>query len=81
MSDGNASDDSGRHKKTRFATPEAPSEVTTKKTRGSPISAARDPGKCINSYLPVFYLLTEPRLIKARAPMMPFVNAGIRKFC
>ena len=42
MSDGNASDDSGRQKRTRFATPSAPSEVTIKKTRRSPIAAARD---------------------------------------
>ena len=42
MSDGNASDNSGRQKRTRFATPAAPSEVTIKKTRGSPIAAARD---------------------------------------
>ena len=42
MSDGNASDDSGRQKRTRFATPAVPSEVTIKKSRGSPISAARD---------------------------------------
>ena len=26
------------------------------------------------------HLLTEPRLIKARALMMPFVNTGISKF-
>ena len=42
MSDGNASDDSGRQKRTRFATPAAPSEATIKKTRRSPITAARD---------------------------------------
>ena len=42
MSDGNASDDYGRQKKTRFATPTAPSKATIKKTRGSPIAAARD---------------------------------------
>ena len=27
------------------------------------------------------HLITEPRLIKARAPVMPFVNAGISRFC
>ena len=42
MSDRNASDDSRRQKRTRFATPEAPSEATVKQTRGSPIAAARD---------------------------------------
>ena len=42
MSDGNASGDSGRQKRTRFATPEAPSEATIKKTRGPPIAAAQD---------------------------------------
>ena len=42
MSDRNASDDSGRQKRTRFATPAAPFEVTIKKTRGSPIAAVRD---------------------------------------
>ena len=42
MSDRNASDDSGRQKRTRFANPAAPSEVTIKKTRGSPIATARD---------------------------------------
>ena len=42
MSDGNASDDSGRQKRTRFATLAAPSEETIKKTRGSPIAAAQD---------------------------------------
>ena len=42
ISDGNASDGSGRQKRTRFATPEVPSEATIKKTRGSPIAAARD---------------------------------------
>ena len=42
MSDGNASDDYGRQKRTRFATPAAPSEVTIRKTRGSPIAAAQD---------------------------------------
>ena len=38
----NASEDSGRQKTTYYATPAAPSEVTVKLTRGSPISAARD---------------------------------------
>ena len=47
MSDGNASDDSGRQKRTRFATPSAPSEETVKKTRRSPITADRDH---VNSY-------------------------------
>ena len=42
MSDRNASDDSGRQKRNRFATPAAPSEVTIKKTRGSPIATALD---------------------------------------
>ena len=42
MSDRNASDNSGRHKRTRFAALEAPSEATVKQTRGSPIAAARD---------------------------------------
>ena len=42
MSDGNASDDSWSQKRTRFTTPTAPSEVTIKKNRGSPIAAARD---------------------------------------
>ena len=42
MSDGNASDDSRIHKRTRFATLAAPSEVTFKQTRRSPIAAARD---------------------------------------
>ena len=42
MSDGNASDDSGRQKRIRFTTPASPSEATIKKTRGSPISAALD---------------------------------------
>ena len=42
MSDGKASDVSGRKKRTRFATPAALSEATIKKTRGSPIAAARD---------------------------------------
>ena len=41
MSDGNASDDSGRQNSTRFATPAAPSEVTIKKTHRSSIAAAR----------------------------------------
>ena len=42
MSHGNASDDSGKQKRTCFATPSAPSEATVKKTRGSPIAANRD---------------------------------------
>ena len=42
MSDGNASDNSWRHKRNRFATPAAPSKETVKQTRGSPIAAARD---------------------------------------
>ena len=42
MSDGNASNDSGRQKRTRFTTLAATSEETIKKTRGSPIAAARD---------------------------------------
>ena len=42
MYDRKASDDSGRQKRTRFATPAAPSEATIKKTRGSSIAAARD---------------------------------------
>ena len=42
MSNGNTSNDYGRQKRTRFATPAAPSEETAKKTRGSPIAAARD---------------------------------------
>ena len=42
MSDRNASVNSGRQKRTRFATPEAPSEVTIKKTRRSPITTAQD---------------------------------------
>ena len=42
MSDGNASDDSRRQNRTRFATPEAPYEVTVKQTCGSLIAAARD---------------------------------------
>ena len=42
MSNGNASEDSGRQKRTHFATPAAPSEETVKKTRGSPIATARD---------------------------------------
>ena len=41
MSDGNASDDSGRQKRTRFATPKMPSEATIKHICGSPISADR----------------------------------------
>ena len=43
MSNGNAFDDSGRQKRTRFTTPEAPYEATVKKTHGSPIAAALDP--------------------------------------
>ena len=42
MSDRNVSDDSRRQKSTRFATPEAPSELTIKNTCGSPIATARD---------------------------------------
>ena len=42
MSNGNASYDSGRQKRTRFAAPSAPSEVTVKQTCGSPIVAALD---------------------------------------
>ena len=42
MSDGNASENSRRQKRTRFATLAAPSEVTIKKTGGSPIATARD---------------------------------------
>ena len=42
MSDGNASDNYGRKKRTRFAAPEEPSEVTLLQTRGSPFAAARD---------------------------------------
>ena len=42
MSDGNASDESGRQKRTRFAAPAALSEATVKQTRGSPITASRD---------------------------------------
>ena len=42
MSDGNASENSGRQKRTHFATPEAPNEVTVKQTCGSLIAAARD---------------------------------------
>ena len=42
MSNGNASNNSERQKRTRFATPEAPSEETIKKTHGSPIAAAQD---------------------------------------
>ena len=42
MSNGQASDDSGRQKRTRFAAPSAPYEVTVLQTRGSPIAAARD---------------------------------------
>ena len=42
ISDGNASDDSGRQKRNRFATPAAPSGETLKKTLGSPIDAAQD---------------------------------------
>ena len=42
MSNGHSSNDCGKKKRTRFATPAAPSEVTIKKTRGLPITAARD---------------------------------------
>ena len=42
MSDRIASDDSGRQKRTRFATPEAPYEETFRQTRGSPIAADRN---------------------------------------
>ena len=42
MSDRNASNNSGRQKRTLFATPAAPSEATVKQTRGSPIAVARD---------------------------------------
>ena len=42
MSNGQASDDSGRQKRTRFAATEALSEVTVLHTRGSPISTAQD---------------------------------------
>ena len=42
MSDRNASDNSSRKKKTRFATLAAPYELTIKKTRRSPIAASRD---------------------------------------
>ena len=42
MSDGNVSDDYGRQKRTRFATPAATSEVMIKKISRSPIAAARD---------------------------------------
>ena len=42
MSDGNASDNSWRQKRTRFATLAAPSEAKMKKILGSPIAPARD---------------------------------------
>ena len=42
MSDGNESEDSGRQKRTRFATPAATSKETVRQTRGSPISTACD---------------------------------------
>ena len=41
MSNSNASEDSGRQKRTRFATPVAPSEEMVRHTRGSPIDADR----------------------------------------
>ena len=41
MSNGNASGDSGRQKRSRLATPEVPSEATVNLTRGSPIAMAR----------------------------------------
>ena len=42
MSNGNASDDYGRQKRTLFATLAAPSEETVKQTRRSNIAADRD---------------------------------------
>ena len=42
MSDGNASDDSGRQKRTRFAAPSSTYEAMIKQTPGSPITADRD---------------------------------------
>ena len=42
MSYGNASDNYGRQKRTRFATPAAPHEATVKQILRSPISAAGD---------------------------------------
>ena len=42
MSDGNASNDSGIQKRTRFATSAEPSEATVKQTCGSPIAMDRD---------------------------------------
>ena len=41
MSNGNASDNYGIQKRTRFTNPAATSEATVKQTRGSPIAAAR----------------------------------------
>ena len=42
MSDGDASDDSGRQKRTRLATPAAPSEEKLRQTRRSPIATDRN---------------------------------------
>ena len=47
MSEGNASDDSGRQKRTHFVTPPALSKVTVNQTRGSHIAAAQEH---VNSY-------------------------------
>ena len=67
MSDGNASDDSGRQKRTRFATPAAPYEETIKKTRGSPIAAARDH---VNSHAGTLHDKLEKIVVRCAADFM-----------
>ena len=68
MSDGNASDDSGRKKRTRFATPAARSEETIKKTRGSPTAAARDH---VNSHAETLHNKLAKIVVCCAADFMP----------
>ena len=67
MSDGNASDNSERHKSTRFATKAAPSEATIKKTRGSPIAAAQDH---VNSHAGTLHKKLEKIVVRCATDFM-----------
>ena len=67
MFDGNTSNNSGRQKRTRFATLAAPFEVTIKKTRGSPIATARDH---INSHAGMLQEKLEKNVVRCAADFM-----------
>ena len=67
MSNGNASDESGRQKRTRFATLAATYEETARQTRGSSITAALDH---VNSHTMTLHDKLAKTVVRCAADLM-----------